>query len=160
MFHIVYIKKNNYKMELFHFDIETCSNYQDYNTFLIQDEVGAKLFEKKFDKMKWNETYETINDALIATVEQSNGTTKIMKNPYVKVAAKSGSAQNSQFKETHAWVAGYFPADNPEIVFVAFVENGGGGGAISAPIAKAFVDKYLELYKGRISEVTESAKSH
>lgn len=52
-------------MELFHFDIETCANYKDYNTFLLQDEIGAKLFEKKFEKMKWNETYETINDAYL-----------------------------------------------------------------------------------------------
>ena len=51
--------------------------------------------------------YETINDALIATVDQNNGTTKIMKNPYVKVAAKSGSAQNPHSKLTHclgSWV--------------------------------------------------------
>lgn len=52
-------------MELFHFDIETCSNYKDYNTFLIQDEIGAKLFEKKYEKMKWNETYDSINDAYL-----------------------------------------------------------------------------------------------
>ncbi|MBS9776407.1 MAG: penicillin-binding protein 2, partial [Fusobacterium sp.] len=49
--------------------------------------------------------YNIIQDALLATVEQNNGTTKILRNPYVKVAAKSGSAQNSHSKLTHAWIA-------------------------------------------------------
>ena len=93
--------------------------------------------------------YETINDALIATVEQSNGTTKIMKNPYVKVAAKSGSAQNPHSKLTHAWVAGYFPADkDPEVVFVCLLEGAGGGGVMAGGMAKRFLDKYLEVEKG------------
>ena len=93
--------------------------------------------------------YETINDALIATVDQNNGTTKIMKNPYVKVAAKSGSAQNPHSKLTHAWAAGYFPADTePEIVFVCLLEGAGGGGVMAGGMAKRFLDKYLEVEKG------------
>lgn len=61
------------------------------------------------------EYYDIINEALIATVSQDNGTTRILRNPKYLVAAKSGSAQNSQSKTTHAWVAGYFPADNPKL---------------------------------------------
>lgn len=49
--------------ELFHFDIETAGNYPDYNTFLEKDERGAKLFEKKFNKMCWSEKYGTIESA-------------------------------------------------------------------------------------------------
>ena len=86
---------------------------------------------------------------MIATVDQNNGTTKIMKNPYVKVAAKSGSAQNPHSKLTHAWVAGYFPADTePEIVFVCLLEGAGGGGVMAGGMAKRFLDKYLEVEKG------------
>jgi len=93
--------------------------------------------------------YDIINDALIATVDQNNGTTRIMKNPYVKVAAKSGSAQNPHSKLTHAWVAGYFPADkDPEIVFVCLLEGAGGGGVMAGGMAKRFLDKYLEVEKG------------
>ena len=90
-----------------------------------------------------------INDELIATVDQNNGTTRIMKNPYVKVAAKSGSAQNPHSKLTHAWVAGYFPADkDPEVVFVCLLEGAGGGGVMAGGMAKRFLDKYLEVEKG------------
>ena len=96
-----------------------------------------------------NSYYETINDALIATVEQVNGTTRILKNPYVKVAAKSGSAQNPHSKLTHAWVAGYFPADQePEIVFVCLLEGAGGGGAVAGGMTRRFLNKYLEIEKG------------
>ena len=105
--------------------------------------------EKKVIKDYPASYYEIINDALIATVEQNNGTTRILKNPYVKVAAKSGSAQNPHSKQTHAWVAGYFPADKePEIVFVCLLEGAGGGGVMAGGMARRFLDKYLEIEKG------------
>ncbi|MEG1364743.1 MAG: penicillin-binding transpeptidase domain-containing protein [Cetobacterium sp.] len=90
--------------------------------------------------------YKVMNDALVATVDEYNGTTKALRTKGLKVAAKSGSAQNSQFKLTHAWVAGYFPADDPEIVFTVLLEGAGGGGAMAGGVAKKFVDKYLEYY--------------
>lgn len=82
---------------------------------------------------------------MIATVAQDNGTTKILRTPGMKVAAKSGSAQNPHSKTTHAWVAGYFPADNPEIVFSVILEGAGGGGAMGGAMARKFIDKYLEI---------------
>ncbi len=109
------------------------------------------------------EYFDIITNALIDTVSKDNGTAKALRTKDLEIAAKTGSAQNAGQKsqdDSHAWTAGFFPAKNPEIVFVAFVENGGGGGAVSAPIAKAFVDKYLELYKGRVSEVTTVVESH
>jgi len=89
--------------------------------------------------------YGLITDAMVNAVEASNGTVKALRTKDLKVAAKSGSAQNSQFEKTHAWVAGYFPAEKPEVVFVAFAEGAGGGGSIAGAAAKAFIDKYLEL---------------
>ena len=52
-------------MELFFFDIETCGNYPDFETFKLNDERGTKLFYSKFDKMSWVEKYDSINDAYI-----------------------------------------------------------------------------------------------
>lgn len=52
-------------MELFHFDIETCGYYPDYNTFLLEDERGAKLFESKFKKMGWESKYENVQTAYL-----------------------------------------------------------------------------------------------
>lgn len=95
--------------------------------------------------------YDSLNQALINTVEKNNGTTKALRTPGLKIAAKSGSAQNSRYKETHAIVAGYFPADKqPEIVFTVFLEGAGGGGSVAGKVAKKFVDKYLEYYNEEI----------
>ncbi|MBC2851245.1 penicillin-binding protein 2 [Cetobacterium sp. 8H] len=91
--------------------------------------------------------YDVLNKALINTVEKNNGTTKSLRTPGLRIAAKSGSAQNSRFDETHALVAGYFPADKqPKIVFTVLLEGAGGGGSVAGGVAKKFVDKYLEYY--------------
>jgi predicted PolB exonuclease-like 3'-5' exonuclease len=50
-------------MELFHFDLETAGNYKDYDTFLLEDDRGAKLFESKYNKLGWSEKYSSIDDA-------------------------------------------------------------------------------------------------
>lgn len=92
--------------------------------------------------------YKVLNKALIDTVQGKNGTTKALKTKGLIIGAKSGSAQNSKYSQTHAWVAGYFPADKtPEIVFTVVLEGAGGGGHVAGGVAKKFVDKYLELYK-------------
>ncbi len=90
--------------------------------------------------------YRILKDAMIGVVEEKNGTGKVLRTEGLKIAAKSGSAQNSQFKETHAWVAGYFPADNPEIVFVVLLQGAGSGGSVAGGVAKMFIDQYLSLY--------------
>lgn len=48
-------------------------------------------------------------------------------------AGKTGSAENSR-KKTHAWFSGYFPRERPKYVITVFVEEGGSGGRIAAPI--------------------------
>lgn len=127
---------------------------------------GNRIKTKKEIAHKYEakeEYFDIITKALIDTVSKDNGTAKALRTKDLQIAAKTGSAQNAGQRskdDSHAWTAGFFPAKDPEIVFVAFVENGGSGGGISAPVAKAFVDKYLELYKGRVSEVTTVVESH
>ena len=53
------------KNELFHMDIETAGQYKDYDTFLDNDERGAKLFLNKYEKMNWSEKYDDINAAYL-----------------------------------------------------------------------------------------------
>jgi penicillin-binding protein 2 len=44
---------------------------------------------------------------------------------------------------SHAWFAGYAPAEDPQIAIVVLVEHGGGGGKVAAPIAKQIFESYL-----------------
>jgi len=46
---------------------------------------------------------------------------------------------------THSWYVGYAPYDNPEIVVVAFVYNGGEGASVAAPIVEKVMQAYFEL---------------
>lgn len=46
---------------------------------------------------------------------------------------------------THAWYAGYAPYDDPEIVVVAFVYNGGEGASVAGPIVKEVLKAWYEL---------------
>ncbi|MGL5918832.1 MAG: penicillin-binding protein 2 [Cetobacterium sp.] len=95
--------------------------------------------------------YDALNKALVNTVEKNNGTTKALRTKGLVVGAKSGSSQNSRFDETHALVAGYFPADKqPKIVFTVLLEGAGGGGSVAGGIAKKFVDEYLKYYSEEI----------
>ncbi|MBA3818931.1 MAG: penicillin-binding protein 2, partial [Deltaproteobacteria bacterium] len=43
---------------------------------------------------------------------------------------------------SHAWFAGWAPADDPEIAIVVFVEHGGSGGKLAWPIAKRILEAY------------------
>lgn len=115
--------------------------------YISNGEIKEETEKVKSIEVKYPPSYyKMMKDAMIGVVEEKNGTGKILRTEGLKIAAKSGSAQNSQFKETHAWVAGYFPADNPEIVFVVLLQGAGSGGAVAGSVAKAFIDEYLSLY--------------
>jgi peptidoglycan glycosyltransferase len=68
-------------------------------------------------------------EPLFAGLEQSAsyGMGHIAQPNGLKVAGKTGTARADEGPWTHAWFAGYAPADNPEIVLVVFLEKGHGG---------------------------------
>jgi len=51
----------------------------------------------------------------------------------------------------HAWFVAFAPVQKPEIALAVLVENGGGGSAIAAPVARKMLDEYL-LKPNRISK--------
>ena len=87
-----------------------------------------------------------LQNALRLPVSGSGGTTKLLRIPNYPVSAKTGTAQNTGFKDHHSWIAGYFPSDKPEIVFVSIVEGGGYGGVASGNMALKFIQKYRDKY--------------
>jgi penicillin-binding protein 2 len=46
---------------------------------------------------------------------------------------------------SHAWFVGYAPYNDPEIVVVAFVYNGGEGASVAAPIVRQVLEAYFQL---------------
>lgn len=90
------------------------------------------------------ESLEEIRNGL-RQVMQPGGTAYMSSLEYFEILGKTGTAESGGDRETHAWftgLAGRFggPA---EIVVVVFVEFGGGGSAVAAPIAAKAADFYL-----------------
>jgi len=87
-----------------------------------------------------------LQNALKLPVSGYGGTAKLLRIGGYPVSAKTGTAQNSGFGDNHSWIAGYFPSDNPQIVFVSIVEGGGYGGVASGNVALKFILKYRDKY--------------
>ena len=47
-------------------------------------------------------------------------------------------------KDTHAWFIRFANVDDPEIAVSVIVEEGGSGGSVAAPVARAVFDAYYE----------------
>ncbi len=60
----------------------------------------------------------------------------------IDAAGKTGTAQNPH-GDTHAWFIGFAPFENPVIALAVLVENGGGGGAVAAPLASLVLEKHF-----------------
>ena len=87
-----------------------------------------------------------MQNALRLPVIGYGGTAKLLRIGDYPVSAKTGTAQNTGFGDNHSWIAGYFPSDNPQIVFVSIVEGGGYGGVASGDMALKFILKYRDKY--------------
>ncbi len=114
------------------------------------------------------ENLELIKKALIAVVKEPQGTGSRANIKDVNIAGKTGTAQivnlealknrypdgdiPSEF-EDHAWFVAIAPTESPGIACAILIENGGGGGAVAAPIARELIKKYLELYQDKKNDV-------
>jgi penicillin-binding protein A len=89
-------------------------------------------------------TASKVRDAMVETVER--GTATRARIPGVKVAGKTGTAENPS-GDHHAWFACFAPAENPEVLVVVILENGGYGGVTAVPRAAAVLEKALQKGK-------------
>jgi peptidoglycan glycosyltransferase len=82
----------------------------------------------------------TLTSLMEGVVDSGTGTAA--RIPGIKVAGKTGTAQNVAGQPPHAWFISFAPADAPKIAVAVLVENGGNlgseatGGRLSAPIAQ------------------------
>ncbi len=75
----------------------------------------------------------------------TNGTGGALNVPEVAIAGKSGTGEDPP-RPHHTWFGGYAPAENPEIVVVAFAENsGGGGGSVCGPMVLQVIQAYMQI---------------
>ncbi len=94
-----------------------------------------------------------LRNALSAVVKEGTGVAARL--PGVEIAGKTGTAQtiaksDSAKGQDHAWFASFAPADDPQVVVVVFVERGGHGGEIAAPVAKQI---YEAIFLQKVAQV-------
>lgn len=89
------------------------------------------------------ETYAVLKQGMWRVVQGERGTGAGCRLPNVEVAGKTGTAQNPH-GEDHAWFIGFAPFSSPEVAFAVFVENGGKGGAVAAPVARRVLEVYFQ----------------
>ena len=105
---------------------------------------------------------QTVEEGLYLVVNGKEGTARRSAIRDIPFAGKTGTAQAPEWrpnfpkrlkpwlKQDHAWFVGYAPAQDPQVVVVAFVEHGGGGGKGAAPVVKKVIEAYYRLYQKSI----------
>ncbi len=72
----------------------------------------------------------------------ARGTGKAAAVDSIRVAGKTGTAQNSH-GEDHAWFMCFAPVARPEVAMAVIVENAGHGSSEAAPVAGRWLDTYF-----------------
>jgi peptidoglycan glycosyltransferase len=89
---------------------------------------------------------ERVKSGMILAVDK--GTASPGALPGIRIAAKTGSAEPGGNQNTHAWYIAFAPAEDPQIAVAVLVEHGGTGGGAAAPIARAVIEKALDVKEG------------
>jgi len=76
----------------------------------------------------------------------TQGTARSLNNLPFTLAGKTGTAQNPH-GQPHAWFVAFAPYENPQIVTVVLVENGGEGSSTAVPVTREILEYwYTHLY--------------
>jgi len=93
---------------------------------------------------------KAVRRGMLLAVEGEKGTGRNARVPGIKVAGKTGTAQNVHGKD-HSLFTCFAPFDDPEIVLTIVIENAGHGSDAAAPIAGKILNWYFNE-RGKVSE--------
>jgi peptidoglycan glycosyltransferase len=89
---------------------------------------------------------QQLTSMMVEVVESGTGKNARIDN--VRVAGKTGTAQQGNDRPPHAWFTSFAPAENAQVAVAVVIEDGGGraevsGNELAAPIAKAVMQAVL-----------------
>ncbi|MCY4061325.1 MAG: penicillin-binding protein 2 [Chloroflexi bacterium] len=102
-------------------------------------------------------TLDLVREGMREAVIGEGGTAQPATLPFVEVAGKTGTAEYCDDNAwalnlcvpgqwpAHAWYTGYAPYDEPEVIILAFVYNGGEGSQVALPIVRRTMAEYYRL---------------
>lgn len=108
----------------------------------IGDEMpDDRFFEKHHTKVD-SRHYTTVVDGMYDAVHRDGGTGRMAYVRGLEICGKTGTAQNPH-GDDHSTFLCFAPKNAPKIAVSVYIENGGWGGSIAAPIAGLIVERYL-----------------
>lgn len=114
-----------------------------------------------------------VQEGMRSAVTAEGGTARNADLPFVAVAGKTGTAEYCDDIAAplnlcvpgqwpaHAWFTAYAPYEDPEIIIIAFVYNGGEGSQVALPIVIKTMEEYFRLKSereavpGAVTDTTE-----
>lgn len=119
-----------------------------YRPMLVHEILGQDGLVKKDYKPEILRTiylkpeyWDAIKKGLSGVITEGTASS-IFRGFTPSVAGKTGSAETGR-GTVHSWFACYAPADKPEVVVTALVEEGGEGSVSAAPIVRKVLEAYF-----------------
>ncbi|MFI3230427.1 MAG: penicillin-binding transpeptidase domain-containing protein [bacterium] len=107
-------------------------------------EKYTPILESKLDLQP--ENLQAIHDGMYAVTSGSSGTLRNAFRDFpVKVAAKSGTAQESSLYNNHNVFTGFAPYDDPQIAITVFIPYGDDSYSPAPKITRIILEEYLSL---------------
>jgi len=119
-----------------------------YIPHIVKDSEGVEIDPKYHEKhytMVDPEHFEKVIPGMWRAVNggpSSGGTAWRAAVPGLDLCGKTGTAQNPRGDDNSVFIC-FAPKDDPKIAIAVYVENGGFGASVAAPIASLMVEKYL-----------------
>ena len=111
--------------------------------------------------MASSDAYDEVIAGMRACV--TGGTAKNINDPRITICGKTGTAQNAG--QDHSAFIAFAPMDDPQIAVCVYIEHGGDGNAVAAPIAAQIIKSYLikrqqpSVRKQKNSRTTSSGRT-
>ena len=158
------LEKIKYKM------LESLNTVEKNDSSIIRTaEEFFKPDEKKYNKLFRNqENVKFVLDAMFASTNEWGGTSyrSRIDDPKYQFAGKTGTAQVKKITEIqreldldiaqipykerdHALYIAFGPYKNPRYALSVFIEHGGSGSSVAAPLAKKLIKKVIDRHEER-----------
>jgi penicillin-binding protein 2 len=124
-----------------------------YTPHIVKKIDGEKIYDSNFTIKKQTtinkEHFTPVIEAMYEVFKTGTGRFNQVKG--IEICGKTGTAENSIKMvdglkiqaEDHSILVAFAPKDNPQIALAVFVENGGYGSIIAAPITSLLIEKYI-----------------
>lgn len=121
-----------------------------------RDSIDSRFYEKHYTKVDTRH-FDTFVEGMYDAVHRDGGTGRRAYVPGLDICGKTGTAQNPQGQD-HSTFLCFAPKDSPRIAVSVYVENGGFGGTIAAPIASLIIEQYLngEIARPELKEYVKN----